>query len=1061
MNKKKLIAILTLMCFMFTLAPVAAMAATELTDADGIVWVMDQEKNKIVYTQKNDLTKVITAVLTEGVLTFSGNGPMPNLNTSTDFVSGSNIGGGYAWSSWKSSTTKIIIEDGITSVGAKSFIQWSATTVEIGKDVEKLGAGAFAQMGARQFELDEENESFVLENGVLYNADKTTLYYYCKNEVNRNFEVPATVTLIGYNAFMNAGLEEITFAVSAEDLILGFGCFANSSAAKIQWSERITEVSSSVFSGYNGKVYCPNVEIRNMLLRGISFATSDDIVCPDEEYVTDSSGVTYYAAPTSDGDYFVEAVDYTPGNEVKSLIIPDKVTFKKFGELTLNSIGRYAFENNAASDGRKISSVVIPASVKYIGYEAFLGASNNKGTGTLHSVKILGNEIEIADRAFIRNSNLTLDLSSVNKNNGISAGMTSKVPYLVVSDAKTADGKSAKKVLVTNGGTFDSVMDFATEANAIADPVCNGYDFEGWYSDYACTDENKKTSAQIKKTDGTYYAKWTLNEDYVELTFDANDGTDTPATVVKVVKKGEAYTLPTDLFTRAGYTLTGWVDANTTITPTENLTLKAKWTLEAPTIDVASGDINKTVNKPYDGEPVKLFVTASHVLNDAELSYQWKKDETVLTTTSSSLVLAGNVADSGTYTCIVTATDRDDNTATAEQAFTVEITNAVISGITVTGYSGIFDNNAHTITYTIPDGTTIKFATTTGSVYNLAEAPSYAGVGEYPVYYQVTKDNNYASVEGNVNIIITKATQAIDYATKAITKVVGDATFTNELEKTRVYGSISYESSDETVATIDTVGEVTIVGAGTATITAKAAGSNNYDEKTASYTLTVQPKAEYTPSTSTSSGFTGSYNYPVSTPAVDNGDVKLSDSNAVEGESVTVTVAPDNGYGVAEVIVTDEDGNIIPVEFIGNGQYTFTMPDGEVSVEVVCKPAITMVIGDTVLNIFGKIVKNDVAPTIGEGNRTMLPIRAVANAMGAEVYWDADNQKVTIVKDGKVIEVFIGKDYAFVDGERIELDAKAYIENDRTYLQVRFVTEALDAQVIWDPVKRMIAIIPE
>ncbi len=215
------------------------------------------------------------------------------------------------------------------------------------------------------------------------------------------------------------------------------------------------------------------------------------------------------------------------------------------------------------------------------------------------------------------------------------------------------------------------------------------------------------------------------------------------------------------------------------------------------------------------------------------------------------------------------------------------------------------------------------------------------------------------------------------------------------------------------------------------------------------------------PSTSSSSGFTGSYNYPVSIPTVDNGDVKLSDSNAVAGESVTATVTPDNGYGVSEVIVTDEDGNIIPVEFIGNGQYTFVMPAGKVNIETICKPAIIMTIGDTELNIFGKTVKNDVAPTIGEGNRTMLPIRAVANALGAEVYWDADNQKVTIVKDGKVIEVFIGKDYAFVDGERIELDAKAYIENDRTYLQVRFVTEALDAEVIWDPVKRMVTIIPE
>ncbi len=215
-----------------------------------------------------------------------------------------------------------------------------------------------------------------------------------------------------------------------------------------------------------------------------------------------------------------------------------------------------------------------------------------------------------------------------------------------------------------------------------------------------------------------------------------------------------------------------------------------------------------------------------------------------------------------------------------------------------------------------------------------------------------------------------------------------------------------------------------------------------------------------TPSTSSSGGFSGSYNYPVTTPEVDNGSVKLSDSNAIEGESVTATITPDNGYGVAEVIVTDEDGNIIPVAFIGNGQYTFVMPDGEVSIEVVCKPAITMVIDSVYINVFGKTIKNDVAPKIVD-NRTVLPIRVVAENLGADVDWDPTTQKVTITKGDTVIELFIGKTIAYVNGEPVQLDVAPFIENDRTYLPVRFVSEYLGAMVNWDAATRTVTIIPE
>ncbi len=210
---------------------------------------------------------------------------------------------------------------------------------------------------------------------------------------------------------------------------------------------------------------------------------------------------------------------------------------------------------------------------------------------------------------------------------------------------------------------------------------------------------------------------------------------------------------------------------------------------------------------------------------------------------------------------------------------------------------------------------------------------------------------------------------------------------------------------------------------------------------------------------SSGGGFSGVYNYQVTAPQVDNCNVTVSDSSAVAGETVTVTTKPDGGYGVSEVIVTDKNGNEIEVTALGNGQFTFVMPAGGVDVSVVCKPAITMVIDSLYINIFGKIVKNDVAPKIVDG-RTVLPIRVVAEALGADVDWDPTAQKVTITKGDTVIELFIGKYIAFVDGEPVQLDVAPFIDNNRTYLPVRFVSEYLGAIVNWDAETRTVTIVP-
>lgn len=68
---------------------------------------------------------------------------------------------------------------------------------------------------------------------------------------------------------------------------------------------------------------------------------------------------------------------------------------------------------------------------------------------------------------------------------------------------------------------------------------------------------------------------------------------------------------------------------------------------------------------------------------------------------------------------------------------------------------------------------------------------------------------------------------------------------------------------------------------------------------------------------------------PSSTP---NGKVTLDKTSAKKGDTVTITATPDKGYKVDGVTVRDANGNTVSVSNLGNNKYSFTMPDGKVSV---------------------------------------------------------------------------------------------------------------------------------
>ena len=215
-----------------------------------------------------------------------------------------------------------------------------------------------------------------------------------------------------------------------------------------------------------------------------------------------------------------------------------------------------------------------------------------------------------------------------------------------------------------------------------------------------------------------------------------------------------------------------------------------------------------------------------------------------------------------------------------------------------------------------------------------------------------------------------------------------------------------------------------------------------------------------------------------------NGKAEVNDDYAKRGQEIIITVTPDKGYELDELTVIADSGKEIDVEETKNGKYTFEMPKSDVTVKVsfekaddadedkkadaedteaaeskdTVKTVLSLTIDQRVYKLNGNYAANDVAPIIS-GNRTFLPIRLIAESLGATVTWNGEVQSVTIEEGDTIIVIYIGQAFATVNGEPVQLDAPAFIANDRTYLPVRFVAENLGATVSWDAETKEVTII--
>ncbi|MGC9089285.1 MAG: stalk domain-containing protein [Caldisericia bacterium] len=207
----------------------------------------------------------------------------------------------------------------------------------------------------------------------------------------------------------------------------------------------------------------------------------------------------------------------------------------------------------------------------------------------------------------------------------------------------------------------------------------------------------------------------------------------------------------------------------------------------------------------------------------------------------------------------------------------------------------------------------------------------------------------------------------------------------------------------------------------------------------------------------------------------------LEIQSPLSGTEVLEKIVEIKGKTEPGITVKVKDTQVTSDQQTGEFKISFTLEDGTNDILVVAvdkagnetskkitiyykrRTIIRLQIGNLMAVINDKTVILELAPFI-ESGRTLVPLRFIAETFGANVGWEPKEQKITITLEDKNIVLWIGKKEALVNNERYYLEVPPKIieipeiGGGRTVLPLRFVSEALGAEVNWDPELQIITI---
>ena len=122
------------------------------------------------------------------------------------------------------------------------------------------------------------------------------------------------------------------------------------------------------------------------------------------------------------------------------------------------------------------------------------------------------------------------------------------------------------------------------------------------------------------------------------------------------------------------------------------------------------------------------------------------------------------------------------------------------------------------------------------------------------------------------------------------------------------------------------------------------------------------------------------------------------------------------------------------------------------------KRLVRMTIGSKFYKVDGETRTMDTAPFIYQ-SRTYVPIAFVVLALGASVWWNHQEQEVTISKDGRIVSMTIGSTSCLVNGKPYTMDTAPFIRDQRTQVPLAFAALALGCKVAWVESERKVMIL--
>lgn len=323
--------------------------------------------------------------------------------------------------------------------------------------------------------------------------------------------------------------------------------------------------------------------------------------------------------------------------------------------------------------------------------------------------------------------------------------------------------------------------------------------------------------------------------------------------------------------------------AGTEASKNEVKTEDGKQALEEKNISVSNGDTVTIVGQPY------LDVTLTKATSGPQKDFTvdiTPMYRTVATTKVDNIVFEGEDANA-----VVMGAPKE-----LEISKTVTVTIPLPAGFVAPGTDKLYVHHQKNAVQYVYEGEvvndTLTFTNPHGfSLFTITSAAPQASIG----------DVNYATLQDAVNMVENHQT---------ITLLAnGSATVSRE---------VTFKISEN--------GFGAEIAAGTGYKLTQNDGTYTITEKTTSSGGASHPEAGSTSS---------SDRYEITKPSkVENGSIKVSDSKAKKGGTVTITVTPDEGYELDKLAVYDKDGDKIDLKDKGDGKFTFEMPKGDVEIEV-------------------------------------------------------------------------------------------------------------------------------